>query len=487
MLKKLANRIFGTQQESAPVPPPERKPKRRRRKSGEGPRGIVEARVIERDEHCISRQDISRNALKILYTLRDEGYHGYLVGGGVRDLLLEGKPKDFDIATDATPEQVKSLFKRSMIIGRRFKIVHVRFGREIIEVTTFRAPHDATNTFKASTNRKGIRNLDSAHSNDGMILRDNVYGDIDEDALRRDFTVNALYYTIDQFRVFDFCAGMEDLDAKLIRMIGNPSERYHEDPVRMLRAIRLAAKLGFTIEAKTREPINQLAPLLEPISKDRLFNEVIKMLSTGYGVDTFALLREFSVCDYLFPDTIEAMTEDSPETRLVTLALRNTDKRLAQGKSVTPAFMFAALLWPVFRAQLAAKAEPNNVQEYIRLANAVLLEQLNYTAIPKRFSITAKEVWELQIGLTQGTRKSAAASFNHPRFRAAYDFLLLREEAGEDLGGAGSWWTDYQSADSDQKEQMIASLSPGKRPRRRRTRKKSGGTANSSHSGPESG
>jgi poly(A) polymerase len=284
--------------------------------------GIENATVLERDHHRISRKQISPNAVKVLYKLAEAGYHGFLVGGGVRDLLLGKSPKDFDIATDASPEQLKSLFRNARIIGRRFKIIHLRFGREIIEVTTFRAPHDSENKIDDNTPRRRIQNQASAHSTAGMILRDNVYGNIDEDALRRDFTINALYYTINKFRILDFSTGLDDLESKQIRMIGDPAERYKEDPVRMLRAIRFAAKLGFTIEEKTEKPINELAHLLESISSARLFDETIKLMTGGDAEKTFELLRRYRPGIYLFGPTFHALDKLSgPPCKLVELHL----------------------------------------------------------------------------------------------------------------------------------------------------------------------
>lgn len=391
--------------------------------------GIEKATLLTRDQHPISRKQISPNALKVLYKLRDAGYHGYLVGGGVRDLLLGKTPKDFDIATNASPEELKQLFRNSRIIGRRFKIVHLRFGREIIEATTFRAPHDANNQISDNTPRKRIQG-DSAHSAAGMILRDNVYGNIDEDALRRDFTINALYYTIDNFVVLDFCTGIEDINAKLIRIIGNPEDRYKEDPVRMLRALRFCAKLDFTMEENTSKPINKLAHLLESISSARLFDETIKLLTGGHAVKTFALLRQYEPGKYLFAPTLEALgsieneDKDKPANKLVNLALRNTDIRLAEGKSVTPAFLFAALLWPVLQIRLSANQDPdiNQHQHFQNAVSIVLSEQIQYTAVPKRFTSATKEIWELQLRLERRNRRSIEGAIAHPRFRAAYDF-----------------------------------------------------------------
>jgi poly(A) polymerase len=306
-----------------------------------------------------------------------------------------------------------------------------------------------------------------------MILRDNVYGNIDEDALRRDFTINALYYTIDKFRILDFSTGLDDLESKQIRMIGDPAERYKEDPVRMLRAIRFAAKLGFTIEEKTEKPINELAHLLESISTARLFDETIKLMTGGDAEKTFELLRRYRPGVYLFAPTFRALDKLSgPHCKLVELALRNTDGRIAEGKSVTPAFLFAALLWPVLQLRLEAKKsdEGNQHQLFQQAAQEVLMEQIQYTAVPKRFTIAAKEIWELQSRLMRDNKRSIEGSFSHPRFRAAYDFLLLREEAGEDLGGRGKWWTQFQLGDTSHIIQR-ASTEPDPAKKRRRRRK----------------
>ena len=435
--------------------------------------GIEKATLLERDHHPISRKQISPNAVRVLYKLAEAGHHGFLVGGGVRDLLLGKSPKDFDIATDASPEQLKSLFRNARIIGRRFKIIHLRFGREIIEVTTFRAPHDIENKIADNVPRRRIQNQDSAHSTAGMILRDNVYGNIDEDALRRDFTINALYYTIDKFRILDFSTGLEDLESKQIRMIGDPAERYKEDPVRMLRAIRFAAKLGFSIEEKTEKPIDELAHLLESISTARLFDETIKLMAGGHAVKTFELLRRYRPGMYLFAPTFRALEKISgPPSKLVDLALENTDSRLAAGKSVTPAFLFAALLWPVLQLRLQSlqSNEANQHQLFQQAAQEVLMEQIQYTAVPKRFTIATKEIWDLQSRLMRDNRRSIDGAFNHPRFRAAYDFLLLREDAGEDLGGRGAWWTEYQIGATKQDIKHVNS--DGEVPKKRRRRRK---------------
>jgi poly(A) polymerase len=481
MLRKLSKALFG-RRNKATTPhdePSTPKPDQARGNPSAGRASLSdldlsEADIIERGDHCISRKSISPNAVKVLYRLNEAGYHAFLVGGGVRDLLLGDTPKDFDISTDATPEQIKQLFRNAMIIGRRFKIIHLRFGREIIEVTTFRAHHAPENEFKENTTNRSIKGLDSAHSSAGMILRDNVYGDINGDALRRDFTANALYYTIDGFRIIDFANGLQDIDNRLLRMIGDPATRYREDPVRLLRAVRFAAKLGFEIEKKTRAPMNELAPLLESISPARIFDETLKLLTGGQAEKTFDLLRQFKIGDVLFPATM-ACTKDpqTPDAKLLTLAMRNTDRRLAQGKTVTPAFLYAAILWAPLQQQLNKNLDGKlaTLPEQQEAANQVILRQIKVTAIPKRFSIATREIWELQLRLQVRTRRAAETVYAHPRFRAGYDFLLLREEAGEALDGIGQWWTDFQIADKNQQEQMLEGLGKGGAPKRRRRRK----------------
>lgn len=491
MLRKLTRVLFGKRAKAAPphlVPEPATSPSSAQARNiattPERRGGLARlqdldlsrATIIERDDHGISRKDISPNALKVLYRLNECGYQAFLVGGGVRDLLLGDTPKDFDISTDATPEEVKQLFRNAMIIGRRFKIVHLRFGREIIEVTTFRAHHTAENEFDDDASSRNIRGLDSAHSSSGMILRDNVYGSINEDALRRDFTANALYYTTDGFKVLDFANGLDDIDNRVLRMIGDPATRYREDPVRMLRAIRFAAKLDFTIEPRTRAPLDDLAPLLESISPARLFDETLKLLTGGHAEKTFALLRQYKVGSVLLKSTMAATRDpDAPGSRLLRLAMRNTDSRLAEGKTITPAFLFAALLWAPLQLELQRLCgdRPASLADQQEAANRVISRQLQITSIPKRFSIATREIWELQLRLEQRNRRGVESVFSHPRFRAGYDFLLLREEGGELLGGLGQWWTDFQSVEQARQEEMLEALGKAGGSKRRRRRKPS--------------
>ena len=395
----------------------------------------VQLRVIPRDEHSISRTNISEPALKVLYRLRKAGYGAYLVGGGVRDNLLGLSPKDFDVATDATPEQVNGLFRNSRLIGRRFKLVHVVFGREVIEVATFRAPPSEEHSDKVS--RQGDQ---------GMILRDNVYGNKDEDAMRRDFTINALYYNIDDFSVHSYAGGWEDIQARQIRLIGDPATRYREDPVRMLRAIRFAVKLGFDIEEKTATPIRDMAPLMTQIPAARLFEESLKLILAGSALDTMRMLREYNLFEPLFPAAEQRMQDDEYAVSLIENTMRNTDARIQSGKSVTPYFFLAALLWPQLN-KVRQKYEDDGMAPHPALqkaADKVLRDQVKATAIPKRFSIPMREIWELQLRLPKIRSRKAPELTQHPRFRAAYDFLLLRQQSGEELQELCDFWTEIQ-------------------------------------------
>ncbi len=433
--------------------------------------GIEQAAVIPRAQHGISRQDISEAALRVIRGLQDAGFAAFLVGGCVRDLLLGLHPKDFDIATDARPEDVRRIFRRSRIIGRRFRIVHVRFGREIIEVTTFRGHHEASNRLADAPTRAQSRELDSAHSHAGMTLIDNVYGNIDEDADRRDFTVNALYYTTDGFRLFDFHDGLGDLRARRLRVIGDANERYREDPVRMLRAIRFAAKLEFGMDSATEAPIRKLFHLLESASSARLFDELLKLLCGGHAAETFRMLREYGLDRTLFSHGfVDEDEAANPADRLVALAMRNSDDRLARGLGITPGFMLAALLWPALRQHVDRFDGDLRLPLLRDRAEQVVLEQSRQTTVPRRISQVSKEIWELQYRLQRKDRRSANHCFAHPRFRAAYDFLLLREQSGEDAGGAGAWWTSFQEVDQNQRTEMLEQLSA--RPKRRRRRRR---------------
>ncbi|MCR9106717.1 MAG: polynucleotide adenylyltransferase PcnB [Gammaproteobacteria bacterium] len=423
--------------------------------------------VIPRDQHCISRQNISDSALKVMSRLRKEGFQAYLVGGAVRDLLLGERPKDFDIATDATPEDVRELFRNSRIIGRRFRIVHVRFGREIIEVTTFRGHHD--NDAAGASDSNG-----SKQSNKGLLLRDNVFGTLEEDAVRRDLTVNALYYDAGNFEVFDHVGGTRDLENRLVRIIGDPEQRYTEDPVRMLRVLRFAAKLDFSIEAETARGIGLCAHLLLEIPAARLFDEFIKLFMGGCAEATLDKLLEHDLLRYLFPETCAEMDVDELALPLIRAAMRSTDLRIGQDKPVTPAFILAALLWPVARAQADQLEERGDapIAAMHSAAQLTISEAAQHLSIPRRFSQPMREIWEYQLRLTNRRGRKAAELVEQRRFRAAYDFLLLREEAGEYTGDLGAWWTTFQELPMEQrlKEAGGGGRSGRSKPRRRRAK-----------------
>lgn len=420
-------------------------------------------KIIPPSEHGLSRAQFSPNALKVIEKLQEAGFSAFLVGGGVRDLLLKGKPKDFDVATNATPEETRKLFRSAMIIGRRFRIVHVRFGREIIEVTTFRAHHD-----------QSVNPKDAEQSHTGMLLRDNVYGDIESDAVRRDFSVNALYYDPSNGNLLDYTGGLADLKRRVLQMIGDPEARYREDPVRMLRAIRFSAKLGFAMTDNTAEPIKRLANLIGHVPPARLFEEVLKLMLNGYATVTLGLLREHNLFEALFPGTEQCLRKGGEVTnQFVTQAALNTDKRIRQEKKVTPAFIYAAFLWPPLQAAIRKLMQDNKLPLTEAMQHAeqgVISQQLGCTAIPKRFLIPMREIWALQLRLPRREGRKAFALLEHQRFRAAYDFLLLREQAGENLDGLGLWWTQFQEADEAQREQMVKELGSPQRQRRPRRR-----------------
>ena len=382
----------------------------------------------------------------MLYRLRDSGFAGYLVGGAVRDLLVGGHPKDFDVATDATPEQVKALFRNCRLIGRRFRLAHVVFGREIIEVATFRANVD---------DGSGDRQMHEG----GRLLRDNVYGTIEDDAVRRDFTANALYYAIEDFSVRDYVGGFEDVQARVMKLIGDPEQRYREDPVRMLRAIRLAAKLGFEIDEGSAEPISRLAPLLSEAAPARLFEELLKLFLSGHAVASFEGLERFGLLKAILPETAAALASNrSGALRSMLLeGLRGTDARVANDEPVSPAFLFALLLWPAYcRALIGLQAGGMNAEEaQRRAADRVTLHQLSTVALPRRFSLPMQEIWLLQSRFSTRQRKRVLRLLAHPRFRAAYDFLLLRLSASSEHAEDVAFWREAQTQSGDE---LTASL-----------------------------
>ena len=391
----------------------------------------------------------------MLYTLNEAGFEAYLVGGGVRDILAGIAPKDFDIATNARPEQVKELFRSCRLVGRRFVIAHVRFGREIIEVTTFRGA------------------LTDSHERDetGRILSDNVYGgDLCADAQRRDFTVNGLYYDIADFSIIDYVGGVADMQARRIRLIGDPELRYREDPVRMLRAVRIANKLQFAIDPGTEGPISSLAHLLGEVPPARLFDEVLKLLQNSDAVANFAGLVDTGLLPELFPQLAQCIHEKAVRA-LIDEALANTARRIDNDQPVTPAFLFATLLWPVVTrraAVLEAEAQLPPAPALAQAADEVLSLQVERVAIPKRFSAPAREIWMMQSRFAFRRGKRPQRLMAHPRFRAAYDFYCLRAGVGEADPEIAEWWTQAQN---DPEQMPPAADSPSAAPRRRRRRR----------------
>ena len=444
-----------------------------------GPAGIIDEastpRVVPRDQHPISRSNISSNALKVLYRLKEAGYQAFLVGGAVRDLLLGMHPKDFDVATNAHPDQVKQLFRNCRLIGRRFHLAHVRFGYEIIEVATFRAAHTAIDEDN-SVDEAGHRVLDER----GRILRDNLYGTIEEDVWRRDFTANALYYNISDFSVWDYVGGYDDAQARVLRLIGDPETRYREDPVRMLRAVRFAAKLDFTIHAETAAPIPKLAWMLDGVPPARLFDEVNKMFLAGYASRSFELLTELGLLEHLFPELAAAITAepDSPAVSLLRTGLQGTDERVRADKSVTPTFLFAVLLWPSIR-QAFARLQPEQgaeIQALLAACDQMTARQQARVAVPKRFTLPLREIVGLQPRFANREGRRALRLLDHPRFRAAYDFLLLRAAAGEVDAELAQWWTDIQPMSVEDRAALVERggqpASSDGRPKRRRRRRR---------------
>jgi len=411
---------------------------------------------LQVEAHGLTHDQVDANALDVIKRLNQGGYTGLLVGGCVRDLLLGHVPKDFDVATDAKPEQVRALFRRSRLVGRRFRIAHVRYGRELIEVSTFRRAHaDATD--------------ERSHSADGMILRDNVYGTLEEDAFRRDFTINALYYDPQTEEVIDYVGGLEDLKLKQLRFIGEAQTRIREDPLRSLRALRFQAKLGFEIGTAIEDTLAEAAQLLDAIPAARLFDEMLKFFLSGYATTAWRLLAATPLCNAVFPIS-------EPGDEMITLAMRNTDERIAADKPVTPGFLIAVLLWLDYSGRAKEFAESMRPAEArTRAAVETLAQQQQIIALPRRFSQFVRDVWQLQGRLETRPIRSIDRVFQHPRFRAAYDFLMLRAEAGEEVAEPAQWWTRFQDVDQEQSQQMIDELRDQQptRKRRRRHRRRS--------------
>jgi poly(A) polymerase len=516
VIKKFIQKVFGRTDkaaQSAATPALASTTKRRKDAVKDTPGA---PRKYTRTEHGIDRRDISDAAIRTCEGLHAAGYDAFVVGGAVRDLLLGRHPKDFDIATSATPEQVRGVFRRSRIIGRRFRIVHVMFGPETIEVTTFRGaggvpdepasemaaeknvdrleaddvdsdssadePEDASRSRRRPRDgRDGRRNQPigpkSQADEHGRLLRDNVFGNQQEDAIRRDFTMNALFYDPEREEVWDYVNGVPDIQKKRVVMIGDPAERYREDPVRMLRASRLAGKLGFTIDPATEAPIATMAPLLENVPSARLFDEMLKLLLSGHSLLCIEKLRALGLHKKLLP-VIDSLLENPESRPFVVAALNQTDARIAADKSVSPSFLFAALFWfPMLdrSRELTAKGV-RPVQAMHEAMDDVLDEQRKALAIPRRYDPMVKELWVHQPRFLQRSAVKAYRVLSHPRFRACYDFFELRAEAGDAPQDVADWWEKFQIASDAEREAMFLPDDEPKK-KRRRKRKKPGDPA----------
>ena len=411
---------------------------------------------VPREKHGLAREAISPAAAKVCAVLREAGFSAYVVGGAVRDLLLGIAPKDFDIATDARPEQVKPLFRRALVIGRRFRLVHVMMGPETVEVSTFRAADPQT----------------AEKDEHGRVLRDNVFGTQEEDARRRDFSVNALYYDPATEEVVDFHGGLADLKKRVMRVIGDPETRYREDPVRMLRAVRLGAKLGLTLDSATRAPIREMAPLMERVPPARLFDEMLKLLLSGHASACLRQLRDVGLHKGLLP-LLDVILEQPLGERFVTLALAQTDERVLADRPVSPAFLFAALLWhEVLAASKARQARGERPVPALEHAmDEVLDTQCAKLAITRKLTATMREVWSMQPRFEQRSAGRAFRLLEAPRFRMAYDFLALRAASGEVPAEIEAWWRAFQAGDDDTRKAMLLPETGPKKRRRRRRRK----------------
>lgn len=424
------------------------------KKTKTSPKNKLAPLIIPRAEHTISRSAINRNALKVLYRLHEAGFNAYLVGGCVRDLLLGYTPKDFDIATNARPEEIRRLFKNCRLIGKRFRLAHILFGHDIIEVATFRTHHENAQETQGK-------------SHQGMIVRDNVYGTIEDDAVRRDFRINALYYNIADYSIVDFVGGIQDIKQKVLHMIGDPAKRFHEDPVRLLRAVRFLAKLNINITPGTEEPLMKLGHLLDHVSAARLFQEVLKIFQGGATLATINLLQKYALISKLF---IYSNTSKA----LLNAALANTDQRISEGKTVSPAFLFAVILWHSVSEQVT-QLEASGIPAYLAFEKAlqnIIKQQTERLTIPRLMQLSIREICSLQHRFTYRRGRQPHRLLEHPRFRAGYDLLLLRAQTGEQVQELAGWWQQFYSATPEQREKMLHKIQQAANPKRKNNSKK---------------
>ena len=406
--------------------------------------------VIDRKHHDLSRKKVSPNALKVLYRLHHAGYDAFLVGGSVRDILLNKPTKDFDVVTNALPEEIKALFSNSRLIGRRFRLVHVYFQNEIIECSTFRA----------NSSNEGEAEFDPAAL---PLQSDNIYGTIEEDAWRRDFSVNSLYYNIKDFSIIDYTGGLTDLKNKTLRILGDPCQRFHEDPVRLLRAVRIASKLDLTLESATEAAVYSSKNLLSHVPSARLFHEFLKLFFSGHAMKTYDALQYYGYFEQLFPGVVEALKLRSQHSdiKLFRLALKATDTRFKQGKTLNPGFLMSIFLWPIFQltcSEMMKEGQP----VYVVFADAVaqvLNKQNEHLKIPNRMAEMIRSVWHMQYNLEHRQAKRVYRLSMHRYFRAAFDFLDLRAQVGEVSTAEVKWWAKYQKVPTSQKKRMVKKIS----------------------------
>ncbi|MBI5260039.1 MAG: polynucleotide adenylyltransferase PcnB [Burkholderiales bacterium] len=454
MIKRLIDKLLG-KPGKPPVP--------------EVPRIPTGKRVeVPASEHGIDPSLVDDRAIKVVHTLKEAGYEAYVVGGAVRDLLVGRRPKDFDVATNATPEQVKSLFRRAFIIGRRFRLVHVIFGRgrdhEVIEVSTFRAYLDSSEATQIEGNEKTSKAelAGQAHAVDasGRVLRDNVWGPQIEDAARRDFTINAMYYDPETQIVVDYHGGIGDVKQRLLRLIGDPATRYREDPVRIVRAVRFAAKLGFSFEAKTGAPVRELAPLLANVPVSRLFDEMIKLLQTGHALASIEALKAQGLHRGVFP-ILEAVYDEQRSTpqqqAFIRQALADTDRRVEEGKAVAPSFLLACLLWhDVLAGWQQRKAAGEHVVPALQQAiDAVFDARIGDISGRGKLGADMREIWMMQPRFERRQANTAYSLIEQARFRAGFDFLRLRADVGEAPTELAEWWEDFSLGDDDEREALL--------------------------------
>ncbi len=455
-------------------------------------------RVISEQEHRIDHELVDERALNVVRTLQDRGYEAYIVGGAVRDLLVGLKPKDFDVATDATPEEVKACFRRAFIIGRRFRIVHVVHGRgrdhEVIEVSTFRAHLDSQDAEQVSgnerTSKKALSNMTHAVDASGRVLRDNVWGPQDEDAARRDFTVNAMYYDPHNGDVIDYHHGYEDAKKRVIRMIGDPAARYREDPVRIIRAVRFAAKLnklGFTLEPRTAKPLKAMLKLLADVPQSRLFDEMLKLLQTGHSLASIQQLKVLGLAKGIYP-LLDVVVVERADTPFVSAALQDTDRRVGEGKPVAPSFLLACVLWADVREGWQARTGEMPIYPALQEAiEDVFNARIGDVSGRGKLAGDMREIWTMQPRFEKRTGSAPFGLVDQARFRAGFDFLCLRAEVGELDIELADWWEEFQHADDEARLSLIQAVRPaaravradGSEPRKRtrRRRKPAAGAA----------